>query len=436
MIPQRQALISNAGSEAGFTLVEMLVALAVTAVLLIGVLFTFDFNSRVARAQSYVSEMQQSLRVAQDDIVRLVRMAGRGSMPFPVPVLKSSKNPGGELEGVALGVRDNVQNNQLMFGTDEATRILPGTDVLTVRGVFGPLYQVNVAGSATFDNPNAPTRGTLKILDVTPGGAAQDLAPIKAAITTGTPEAILLAAAVSDSIQAVVELVPDPVSSRIEDHQVTIAFKISGGTRTDKYSQLSTGGAFQKSIENVAFAGILEEHRYYVREEHVIAGDLTSDLAPKLARAHFYPGTNDPYRDDASNAHIDLADNIVDLQVSLASDTTTGGSGYPLLETANGTNDDWLFNNSADDPTDTTLWQKSAIQYVRVTTLARTDRRDPQYQAPLLTDPTDPTNKVPPVIPNGRLEDHAYAATDPLNSRKSRMYRYQKLQTLIDLRNL
>src|SRR5262245_12255444 len=103
MIPQRPA--SN--SEAGFTLAEMLVALAVTAILLIGVLFTFDFNSRVARAQSNVSDLQQSLRVAQDDMIRLVRMTGRGSLPFPVPVLQASKTPQ-ILEGIALGVRDNV----------------------------------------------------------------------------------------------------------------------------------------------------------------------------------------------------------------------------------------------------------------------------------------------------------------------------------------
>ena len=411
MNPQRQA----SASEAGFTLAEMLVSLAVTALLLIAVLFTFDFNSRVARAQSNVSDLQQSLRVAQDDIVRLVRMAGRGSLPLTLP--GSMPLP----QGLALGVRDNVPNNQFMFGTDEATRILPGTDVLTVRGVFGPLYQVNVAGSATFDNPNAPTSGTLTIYDVTPGGATQDLGPIKAAITAGTPEAIFLAAAVSDTIQAVVEL--DPAASSMADHQVVMAFRVTGGTRTDKYSQLSTGGTFQKSIENVAFAGILEEHRYYVREEHVIAGDRTSDLAPKLARARFYPGTNDPYKGDAGNTHLDLADNIVDLQVALAFDTANGGSGYPLLETANGTNDDWLFNGAADDAT-AAIWQGPpvpAIQYVRVTTLARTDRRDQQYQAPLL-----PSN----------LENRAYTSGDPLNSYASRMYRWQTLRTVIDLRNM
>jgi prepilin-type N-terminal cleavage/methylation domain-containing protein len=401
MIRQRTA----STSEAGFTLAEMLVSLAVTALLLLAVLFTFDFSSRIARAQSHLSDLQQSLRIAQDDMVRLVRMAGRGSLP----------------QSLALTVRDKVPNNQFMLGTDEATRILPGTDVLTVRGIFGPIYNVSFAGSASFDNPTSPTSGTLTILDVSPGGAQQDLTPLKSVITAGIPEAILLASALDDSVQAVVEL--DPGASSIAANQVVIAFRISGGTRTDRYIQLSTGGAFQKAVENVAFAGILEEHRYYVREVHAVPGDQTTDLAPKLARARFYPGTDDPYQSIDDNARVDLADSIIDLQVAFAFDTTNGGTGFPLLETANGVDDDWLFNNSADNPSNA-VWAgppEAAIQYVRITTLARSDRRDPQYQAPLLP---------------SQLEDRAYTAADPLNSYASRMYRWQTLRTMIDLRNL
>jgi prepilin-type N-terminal cleavage/methylation domain-containing protein len=401
MIRQRTA----STSEAGFTLAEMLVSLAVTALLLLAVLFTFDFSGRIARAQSHLSDLQQSLRIAQDDMVRLVRMAGRGSLP----------------QSLALTVRDKVPNNQFMLGTDEATRILPGTDVLTVRGIFGPIYNVSFAGSASFDNPTSPTSGTLTILDVSPGGAQQDLTPLKSVITAGIPEAILLASALDDSVQAVVEL--DPGASSIAANQVVIAFRISGGTRTDRYIQLSTGGAFQKAVENVAFAGILEEHRYYVREVHAVPGDQTTDLAPKLARARFYPGTDDPYQSIDDNARVDLADSIIDLQVAFAFDTTNGGTGFPLLETANGVDDDWLFNNSADNPSNA-VWAgppEAAIQYVRITTLARSDRRDPQYQAPLLP---------------SQLEDRAYTAADPLNSYASRMYRWQTLRTMIDLRNL
>jgi prepilin-type N-terminal cleavage/methylation domain-containing protein len=416
---------SGSNSQAGFTLAEMLVVLAVTAILLLGVLFTFDFNSRVARAQTNVSDLQQSLRIAQDDLARMVRMTGRGNLPLAAP-------PNMPLpQGFALAVRNKVPNGQLMLAGEDATRILPDTDVLTVRGVFGPLYYVNVSGSATFDNPNNPTSGTLVISDESPGVAKQDLGPIKAAIDAKTPEAILLVAAQSDEVRAVVELNPAG-SAILNEHQVRISFSITNGARSVDYLKLSTGGAFQKAVQNVNFAGILEEHRYYIREEHAIPGDLTSDLTPKLSKARFYPGTTEIYKGDKGNAWLDLADNIADLQVSLAFDTTAGaGSGFPLTETADGANDDWLFNNSG-DVAEAGIWQTAPIQYVRLMTLARSDRRDPAYQAPLLV--SDP--KQPAVLPGGRLEDHVYTTSHPFNSYASRMYRWQTLRTVIDLRNL
>src|SRR5215207_11467932 len=67
--------------EAGFSLIEMLVTLVVTALLVVGILGVFDFNNKVAHVQTQVSDMQQSLRVAQYEMVRYVRMAGRGGVP-------------------------------------------------------------------------------------------------------------------------------------------------------------------------------------------------------------------------------------------------------------------------------------------------------------------------------------------------------------------
>jgi type II secretory pathway pseudopilin PulG len=410
--------------EAGFTLAEMIVALGVTTILLMAVLATFDLNSRVARVQTNVSDMQQSSRVAQDQIVRLVRMAGRGSLPLA----DASPFP----QGVALALRDNVADNQFMVGTDAATRILPGTDVLTVRGVFGTLYQINSADTTaiTYDDPADPSSGTLTVMATTPGGATQDLGPLKDAIENKIPEAILLAGAADDGIHAVVEL----VGGTIESDKVLLDFKIKDSTKADAYKQLSTGGAFPgTSLQNIAFTGIVEEYRYYVREEHAVAADRSSDLTPKLAMARFYPNTDLPYNGQAANARLDLADNILDLQVAFGFDSSIGGrrsddvddtgNDDQILESADGTNDDWLFNASADKPEDG-AWQaapRPALQYVRVTTVARTDRRDPQYQAPLLT----------------RSENHSYATTDvATNTTGARMYRRRTQRTVIDVRNL
>src|SRR5258708_37485296 len=108
--------------QAGFTLVELLVSLAVTIILLLGVLATFDLNARASKAQTNVADMQQSLRIAQDDVIRIVRMAGRGGLPFADP--PSSLIP----LGVAVSVRANVADKPLMVAGKGGTPILAGAD--------------------------------------------------------------------------------------------------------------------------------------------------------------------------------------------------------------------------------------------------------------------------------------------------------------------
>jgi len=426
-----RARSSSVARQAGFTVIEMVVSLGVTIVLLVAVLTTFDLNNKVAKVQTNVADMQQSLRVAQDELVRTLRMSGRGGLPLTEP-------PGFPLpQGVALQITDNVAANQFMLAGDAATRILPGTDVITTRGVFQILYQTNTSGALQLDPPSDnPPSGKVTVLNVTPGGTNQDLSPLIDAITSGRSDAILLASTVDDAVHAVVML--DQATSTVTGTtSVTLGFKVTGSGLAASYGKLSSGGSFPASLRNVAYVGILEEYRYYVREAHAIAGDLTSELAPKLARARFYPGSDTPYladKDDKNkeNARLDLADNILDLQVALAFDSANGGARKDdtdnlgvddtILETADGKDDDWLFNSTSDKPTDG-VWTGApapAVQYLRITTLARTDKRDFKYQSPLLT----------------ALEDHTYLGSDAANTPVARSYRRRPLRTVIDLRNL
>ncbi|HSF43058.1 MAG TPA: hypothetical protein VLT87_24870, partial [Thermoanaerobaculia bacterium] len=130
---------------------------------------------------------------------------------------------------------------------------------------------------------------------------------------------------------------------------------------------------------------------------------------------------------------VDVSDNIMDLQVALGFDSGNGGrmddddnrigQDDEILEAANGSADDWLFNgetDNADDP----VWQTNPapkLQYLRLSTLARTDRRDHDYQSA----------EMPPFI-----ENRAYGSGDEQNERTERMYRRRLIQTVIDLRNL
>ncbi len=418
-----ETLSDGAVRQRGFTLVEMAVSLFVTVTVMLGVLALFDFSNKLSRVQTNVADMQQSLRVAQADVMRFIRMSGRGGLPLGFSAL-------GVWTGWAVDVSNNVPEGT-HIGTDVSTpEVLPGSDVLTVRGIFtSPLYQANPADPTSFMLASgvSPGSGTIKIASTTPTGIPQDLAPLKAAVDGKRHEALLLVSPKGTDVWAVVELNPD-LSDVTNDAQYTLAFTIKNGTYTELYTKFSPKGpgVFNTDVTTVAFVGILEEYRFYARREFSVPGDDRSDLAPKLARARVYPGTQVPWgarvgdEDRAKgNWRLDIADNIFDLQVALAYDTSLKADEIngALKETADGEGDDWLYNGEAEPkPND---YAAASLAYIRLSTLARTDRRDKNYEAPELV----------------RTEDHAYG-TSPFNSTTERMYRRRILRTMIDMRNL
>jgi type II secretory pathway pseudopilin PulG len=402
----------NHRSQAGFTLLEAIVSVAIMIIILLGLLGLLDFNSRVAKAQVNVAEMQQSLRAVQSDIVRMVRMAGRGGLPAMRPENATSGYAGMLFpHGYAIAVRNNVGTG-VTLGSHDAAAVLPGTDVLTVRGVIqDTLYQVATGQDADGSVPSTGT-GTITVRSTTPGGIFQELKPLQDLIAAGHADALLLVSSLTDGIQAVVEVTGGTDNT---DH-VVLSFR----TR-EEYDALSPDGEYPSAMTSVSALGILEEFRYYVRD---------APGGPRLSRARFDPGTENAYRNDTSNLTVDLADNILDLQVALGIDT----DGTDRIEDTGDGNDDWLFNH-VDDHTGSGAnpipadWNSPAagdtwpLYYLRLTTLARTDRADLGYISP----------------PIDRIEDHVYgepATPADGDERRDRTYRRRVLQTVIDLRNL
>lgn len=425
----RQAARVPRTGNAGFTLAEMIVTLAVLSIVLVAALLLFDFNNRLTRVQSEVAEMQQSLRIGQLDMVRLIRMTGRGGLPPRAP---------GQLlpSGVAVAVQNNVDPGT-QIGDTVGPPVVPGTDVLTIRGVFtSPLFQVNFADAATFDLINGTSEGRVRIQNVSPTGVPQDLTPMAEAIegangNNPVAEAVMLVSPLDDRIFAVVELLPGSstvnrsggTTGDITD--IVVAFRHDDSDRARAYKALN-GGAFPSQLSSVAAVGLLEEHRFYIRQDFVVTGDANSDWDPKLTRARVFPGTQVPYRANDNNWRIDISENVFDLQVALGLDTNDDGA---VPDTA-AANDEWLFNHPADDPTASSWNQvggvvparRTPLFYLRVTTLVRTDQRDRNYQAPMLQ----------------LVEDHDYTQTpsDRFNNDRERMFRRRQLETVIDLRNL
>lgn len=391
--------------RAGFSMIEVLVSLAVMVVVLGGLLAILQVNSRIAKAQVNLSEMQQALRVVQADLVGQTRMAGRGGLPRWRPA--AGAYAGMPLpEGPAVTVENGLTGEELVAGNAQ-TKIVDGSDVLTVRGVFNtPVYQVNPAQDGDVRGAKAAREGSVVVRDVSPTGVPQDLGPLAALADDFRPEALLLVSAGSDEVQAVVEL--DSVVDN--GNSFTLNFNTTGGNATE-YMKLSPGGQFPEGLRTVAMVGILEEYRYYARDV---------EPAPRLSRARVYPGTDEEYAGNAANLHVDIADNVLDLQVALGIDR----NGDQVVVDNGDDADEWLFNAPGDSPPDPAVWNGPGmgLYYVRITSLARTDRIDPDHLSP----------------PIQALEDHEYnePATPGMDDRLDRSYRRRVLETVVDLRNL
>ncbi len=386
-------------STSGFTLIEAIVSLGVMAIVLVGLLGLFQFNSRVARAQMNVAEMQQALRAAQTSMSREIRTAGRGNLPAFAGAYQLPK-------GVAVAVQNNVPDGTKLGGAS-GPEVVADTDVLTIRGVFdSPMYQINTASDGKVPNTGS---GQITVRAISPTGIKQDLQPLKDAIASGRPEALQLVSALDDSIQAVVELTG---SSKINDDNVVLDYTITG-TYGPQYIALS-GGSFPATLNTVTSVGLLEEYRYYIRK---------NETGPVLSRARLYPGTDQAYAGDTANLQQDIADNILDLQVALGIDRNNN----EIIEDAGDATDDWLFNSPADSSgggPDPTQWNGDTkpLYYVRIDTLARTDHIDPKYVSP----------------PIQAIEDHVYdePAVPSSSSGLDRAYRRRLLRTVVDLRNV
>jgi len=420
--------LGRAQSGRGFTLIEMLIAVLISSMILLALLAIFDFTGKLARAQTQITDVQQSLRTAQYDVVRLIRMAGRG----PLPLRTTGKTMP---TGLAVEVINNVPvNTKIGYTADTGPLVVALTDILVIRGVFGSsLYQVNHIDPASFTR--TASGGTLTFADRTPTGVPHDLGPILKTIcdSNNIADALVLVSPLDDAIFAVAEL--DPAASRTgidcSDQSsvtsLTLTFKTSGGSYTSSYLGLSPGGVFPPALTSVAFVGILEEHRFYVRQVYAVPNDTSSDRVPRFSRARVFPGSDTPYLGNPLEWQNDIADNIFDMQVAIGLDGDDDGN---ILDQGD-SSDEWLFNDPGDDPTEV-RWntvqpagvspQATRLFNLRLTTVARTGRKDRGYQAPILD----------------FVEDHDYSVTpsDYYNLPPERSRRQRRLRTIIDMRNV
>ncbi len=406
--------------QLGFTMIEMLISLLITVIVMVVVLVALDAHSRVAQVQMDVGDLQQSTRVGHRGMSRLVRMAGRGGLP----------------RSEAVAVERDVADGVEIGGQP----VEPLTDILTVRGSFtAPIYRADSDDPAVFTRTGA-TSATLRIDSVTNAGFNQSLKYLE---SLQPEEAILLTSRQSDTVYTVVELQSIVIGDVVLDIQnqavpvkraiLTLNWDPGTTEHADRYLLLSSRDpntglrAFPTALTSVSSMSVLQEYKFYIRREYAVPGDPTSQPRPKLCRARMFPNTDVIYADDPANAVMDMAENVLDLQVALGIDFDVDGvfedrdaaTGLPLPTDE----DEWLGNDPADDPLDPG-WDNdgAALQFVRLTTLGHTRGGDRQYISPSIDE----------------VEDHVYGEQTPTSPDEvaSRRFRRRLMQNVIDVRNL
>ena len=412
--------------QQGFTLLELTVALAISATILILVLELLDLNQRVGQVQTDLATVQQAERSVHSLLSDRIRMTGRGGLPL----------------ALSLSVANNVADDYEIAGNPT----VDGTDVLRLRGVFTGLYLVDTNNLNAFDYDDVANTGTVILDSLIPTRIGrQPLDALEDALADNRPVPVILRSSTNNNTYAVVEMRPTSTvvatdvngdgSVEAWEKRATIRFSTATnvGTHNEAYLNLSsTPGVWPATMTRVGSVGILQEFRYYVRD-----GNTAVDgNRPSLSRAEVYPGTNpEVVVGDAANGRIDIADNVLDLQIERGFDVDLDlilDEDFDELDA-----DEWL-GNSPDDtypavvglpvtlehvPTFTAAgWDFGVMTHVAFTTLVGTDRPSIRYVAPAID----------------ALADHDYDEDDSPTDDEliERRFRRRQLRSVVDLRNL
>ena len=109
-------------SKTGFTMIELLVALSISSILIAAAYRTFTSQHKVYHVQNEVMEMQQSVRVAMDILVRDIRMAGFNStvsLSNPITINPVEEGIQNGTDSIAVQYQHNGVERTLTYFVDD-----------------------------------------------------------------------------------------------------------------------------------------------------------------------------------------------------------------------------------------------------------------------------------------------------------------------------
>jgi type IV pilus assembly protein PilW len=154
--------IGSKANEAGFTLVELMIAVLVSGLVMAAVVSVYITQSRSYSAQDDIANMQQDLRGALVILASEIRLAGCDPTESGVPKILAARR---DRFHFTMDVRGNANSNNADGDVED-----PGENV-----AFGYANNIDTNNNGIVDNGGADWSGTASLGRDT-GGGAQPLA--------------------------------------------------------------------------------------------------------------------------------------------------------------------------------------------------------------------------------------------------------------------
>ena len=323
-------------NERGFTLIEMLVVVALLAIIMIGLLNLLDTSSKISVVETELADTQENVRFAAYHIMRTARMMGSAALPI-------AANIGGNDVWMAAALVSNASGT---LSSDLGSfTVAPGSDVLGLRGFFeiAPMFTDpnNVSSSAVIINESNAGRVIntgISQIDIDSDGNPEGL----------KGRGIFFIGKMDQREYAVGQISADAtLTGTAPDRVLTLSYA-AGSTH---WSDLNQAGTTFPPDFDVYRVGILDSYTYYV--------DPDFTLQRLRADGSTGGGTSEP-----------VAINIGSLQVAFGVDANNNA----IIELG-----EWLSNPSVADVSD------NPVLSMRITVLGRTGREVPDWVEPAAT---------------------------------------------------
>lgn len=270
----------------GFTLVELLVALAIGIFLLAGTLLVFSETRKQYRAIEEVARLQENARYALSTLEVDARMANYWGQHNRADFISNAAGPGTSLEGniaAAEGVIDECGDNwgvnlrDYVGGSDGsydldgggtcapepavgavAAAAIPGSDVLTVRRAATATIDPATTAANLIKIQSSRSRGTLFLGTDIPTGYLPPLSDTRALVTAsyyvssnsdgvaGLPSLRRKRLGIDEAGNTAV--LDEEVTPGIEDLQVEVGVDQNGDTNPDLFTTLDDIGGVEDVV--------------------------------------------------------------------------------------------------------------------------------------------------------------------------------------------